>query len=162
MFVGESLAFFIYLLARTNNPQEFRQRAQEALAQGKTIKINKWLLLVPAASDLITSTLQYVALNFLPVSVYQMMRGGTIATTLIYSILMFNLRPKKAQIVGSVMTLMGVGIVGASNLILGTDEQEEAESVLLQRCRVCRSSVACCWCFLSSLPASSSPLRRSC
>lgn len=48
--------------------------------------MNKFLLAVPAFCDFVTSTLQYIALNFIPGSVYQMMRGGTIITTFIFSI----------------------------------------------------------------------------
>ena len=48
--------------------------------------MNVFLLAIPSVCDLITSTLQYIALNFIPGSVYQMMRGGAIVTTFIFSI----------------------------------------------------------------------------
>jgi drug/metabolite transporter (DMT)-like permease len=49
--------------------------------------MNKFWLAIPALCDFITSTMQYIALNFISGSVYQMMRGGTIITTFIFSII---------------------------------------------------------------------------
>jgi len=89
----------------------------EAKSKGKEIEFNKFLLAIPAISDLITSTLQYVALNFVAGSVYQMMRGGAIVTTFIFSIIFLKMKAQKNQIAGSALALIGVFIVGASSLI---------------------------------------------
>lgn len=72
---------------------------------------------IPAICDFITSTLQYIALNFIPGSVYQMMRGGTIVTTLIFSIFFLGAKVQKYQILGAGLALIGVFIVGTSNMV---------------------------------------------
>lgn len=79
--------------------------------------MNKFLLAIPALCDFITSTLQYIALNFIPGSVYQMMRGGTIVTTFIFSIVFLKSKVQKHQILGSALALIGVLIVGTSNMV---------------------------------------------
>ena len=91
--------------------------------------MNKFLLAIPALCDFITSTLQYIALNFISGSVYQMMRGGTIVTTFIFSIFFLKIRIRKYQIAGSVLALVGVVIVGASN-ILFSDSSSGSSSVV--------------------------------
>jgi drug/metabolite transporter (DMT)-like permease len=78
--------------------------------------MNKFLLAIPALSDFITSTLQYVALNFISGSVYQMLRGGAIVTTFMFSILFLKIKVKRCQIVGAAMALFGVIVVGISNV----------------------------------------------
>lgn len=78
--------------------------------------MNRLWLAVPAMSDLITSTLQYVALNFVAGSVYQMLRGGAIVTTFILSIIFLKIKVQRKQIAGSSLALIGVLIVGASSL----------------------------------------------
>lgn len=79
--------------------------------------MNKLHLLVPTVFDLISSTLQYTSLNFVSASIYQMMRGGTIITTFIFSIIFLKLKIKNYQIVGAFMALIGCVIVGANNII---------------------------------------------
>lgn len=78
--------------------------------------MNKFLLAIPALCDFITSTLQYIALNFIPGSVYQMMRGGTIITTFFFSICFLKTKVQKSQIAGSALAFVGVFIVGTSNM----------------------------------------------
>jgi drug/metabolite transporter (DMT)-like permease len=71
-------------------------------------------------SDLVTSTLQYVALNFVAGSVYQMMRGGAIVTTFIFSIIFLKMKAQRNQVAGSILALVGVFIVGTSSLIFSS------------------------------------------
>ena len=91
--------------------------------------MNKFLLAVPAFCDFVTSTLQYIALNFISGSVYQMMRGGTIVTTFLFSILFLKSKVKKSQIVGSLFALIGVTIVGASNMIFTSSGSGSTDKV---------------------------------
>jgi len=92
--------------------------------------MNKFLLAVPAFCDFVTSTLQYIALNFISGSVYQMMRGGTIVTTFLFSILFLKSKVKKCQIVGSLLALVGVTIVGVSNMIFTSSGSGSTDKTL--------------------------------
>jgi len=46
-----------------------------------------------------------------------MMRGGSIVTTLIFSIIFLKAKVMKNQIVGAGLVLIGVMIVGLSNMV---------------------------------------------
>lgn len=75
MFLGEALCFVLYLVMKKRDPDSFRLRMLEAKSKGKKIEFNPLLLAIPAFCDFLSSTLQYVALNFISASVYQMLRG---------------------------------------------------------------------------------------
>ena len=72
---------------------------------------------IPAICDCGASTLQLFALNFTAGSIYQMMRGGTIITTFIFSIIMLKMKPKRYQMVGSLMAFVGIGLVGTAAMV---------------------------------------------
>lgn len=67
--------------------------------------------------DLVSSTLQSIALNFVAGSVYQMMRGGTIVTTFFFSVILLKMKALRRQWVGSILTVIGILIIGISNYI---------------------------------------------
>jgi drug/metabolite transporter (DMT)-like permease len=92
--------------------------------------MNKFLLAIPAACDCLASTLQYIALNFIPGSVYQMMRGGTIVVTFLLSIVFLKVKVQKYQIVGSCLAFIGVFVVGLSNLIYSSSSSSSSSSVM--------------------------------
>ena len=56
------------------------------------MKYNKLLIAIPALSDVITTMLNYIALNFVAGSVFQMMKGGAIVTTFLFSIALLKMR----------------------------------------------------------------------
>ena len=61
--------------------------------------------------DLVASTMQSVALNFVAASVYQMMRGGTIVTTFLFSVLLLRMKALRRQWIGSMLTVVGILIM---------------------------------------------------
>ena len=67
--------------------------------------------------DLVSSTLQSIALNFVAGSVYQMMRGGTIVTTFFFSVVLLKMKALRRQWVGSILTVIGILIIGISNYV---------------------------------------------
>ena len=67
--------------------------------------------------DLVASTMQSVALNFVAASVYQMMRGGTIVTTFLFSVLLLRMKALRRQWIGSMLTVVGILIIGVSHYI---------------------------------------------
>jgi drug/metabolite transporter (DMT)-like permease len=87
------------------------------VAKGLKLNMNILYLLVPAFFDLISSTLQYTSLNFVSASIYQMMRGGTVLTTFIFSILFLKLKIKNFQLYGCALVLLGVIVVGVNNMV---------------------------------------------
>lgn len=67
--------------------------------------------------DLCGSTIMFISLLYVDVSVYQMMRGGGILFTALYSRIFFNLKLKKFHYVGMVMIIIGLIFIGLANFI---------------------------------------------
>ena len=74
-------------------------------------------MIIPAIIDLLNSLLHYIALNFIAGSVYQIMRGGTVLTTYLFSICWIKSKPSKSKLSGVIIVLIGIVIVGLSNYI---------------------------------------------
>lgn len=79
--------------------------------------MNILLYAIPAFIDCLCTTLNLVALNFVPASVYQMLRGGTIATTFLFSVTLLKAKIERKKLVGSIMGIIGIMIVGSSNFL---------------------------------------------
>ena len=140
MFFGEFLAIFVYLFMKKRDPEGFKMRMLEAKSKGLQIEFNRWWLAIPALSDFITSTLQYVALNFISGSVYQMMRGGSIVTTFIFSIIFLKIKVMKNQVFGAALALFGVMVLGFSNMVFTDSSSSDANPVFLKLiCRLFKS-----------------------
>ena len=78
--------------------------------------------------------MQNIALNFISGSAYQMMRGGTIATTFLFTVIYLKQRAKRNQMLGSLVTVIGVLVVGAANLIFGATGSAESNTVRYLLC----------------------------
>lgn len=81
-----------------------------------------------------------MALNFVAGSVYQMMRGGAIVTTFLFSIFFLKMKAQRNQVAGSVLALVGVLIVGASSLLFADSSGDGGDSVISVSFRVCKFS----------------------
>lgn len=79
--------------------------------------MNPLYLAVPAICDLLTSTLQFFALNFVTASGYNMFTGGNIITCFIFSVFFLKITPLRSQIMGSILSVIGISIVGLANLL---------------------------------------------
>lgn len=79
--------------------------------------------------------MQNIALNFISGSAYQMMRGGTIATTFLFTVIYLKQRAKRNQMLGSLITVIGVLVVGAANLIFGATGSGDSNTVNVCICR---------------------------
>lgn len=77
--------------------------------------MNKLYLIIPAMLDLLSSTMLMISLNFVPTSAYQMLRGGSIISTFIFTLLLVNKKIKKPQIIGTILALIGIVFVGGAN-----------------------------------------------
>jgi drug/metabolite transporter (DMT)-like permease len=61
--------------------------------------------------------MQGIALNFIPASSYQIMRGGTIATTFLFSIIYLKMRMERYHIIGVFLAILGIFVIGCTSLI---------------------------------------------
>lgn len=74
--------------------------------------------------DFISSGLQYVALNFIPASIYQMLKGGGIITTFIFSYCLLKPEVKRSQLSGCGLALIGITLVGLAALLFNPQSSE--------------------------------------
>ena len=79
--------------------------------------MNRFYFLIPTFFDLLTSTMQFIAFNFISASAYQMMKGGSIITTFIFSVTLLKMPILRRQLVGSILAFIGIFIVGLANTI---------------------------------------------
>ena len=133
MFLGQSIALLVFYIHKYKYPETHRLRAEEQEQLGKSMKINKLLFAIPALCDCGASTLQLFALNFIASSVYQMMRGGTIITTFMFSILILKIKAQRHQYLGSAFAFVGIIIVGASSVIFNSEQVNTEPVPLLSR-----------------------------
>jgi drug/metabolite transporter (DMT)-like permease len=61
-----------------------------------------------------------------------MMRGGSIVTTFIFSIIFFKIKVMKNQIAGAALALFGVMVVGFSNMYFSEHSNEDTNAAGLQ------------------------------
>ncbi|CAM6002282.1 unnamed protein product, partial [Sphagnum balticum] len=102
-----------------------------AVANGKMLKMNLNLLILPAFLDFISALFHYVALNFIPGSVYGMLRGGTILTTFLFSTTIMKSKLSRHRVLGAVLVVVGLGIVGAVNYFLnGQTTRSSSDTVV--------------------------------
>jgi len=88
MFLGEAICIILYLGEKKRNQYDHELEKIEAVKNNLSVSNIKYFwLAIPASADFFTSTLQYIALNFLNPSVYQMLRGGVIVITAIFSVM---------------------------------------------------------------------------
>ena len=98
------------------------------------------LVLIPASCDFLASAMAYIAMNFIPGSVYQMLKGGGLITTAIFSYVLLKKKIQRNHISGCVLALVGILIVGSSNLIFNGSGASSSETVLIaNKLRHCRS-----------------------
>ncbi|TNY23696.1 hypothetical protein DMC30DRAFT_414022 [Rhodotorula diobovata] len=97
--------------------------ADAEVAQPEKVDWRKALLFwTPAACDILGTTCMNVGLFFVPVSIYQMLRGALVLWVGVFSVIFLKRTLTRAQWVALVVCMAGVGIVGASSLIgNGTD-----------------------------------------
>ena len=101
------------------------------MAEGKKLHMNKLWLLIPSFFDLLTSTMQYIAFNFISTSAYQILKGGMIVTTFLFSITFLKQPIIRKQLVGSILALAGILIVGIANVIFTKQSSYEGNAVHL-------------------------------
>lgn len=91
--------------------------------------INPFLLAIPAAFDIVSSSLMNVALTLIPASIYQMLRGMIIIVTATMSILFLKRKLYVHHWSSIAVIFTGVALVGVAALLNSKPEGSEEESV---------------------------------
>jgi drug/metabolite transporter (DMT)-like permease len=76
-----------------------------------------FFILIPTLLDYIAVNCYYTAFNLIPVSVYQLLRGGTVMATYIFRSIILKHRPTRPKSFGCLVVLIGLIFVGITNMI---------------------------------------------
>lgn len=117
MFIGEFCCLALYYIQKWKHPLEYEVNSQKAIEKGLQIHGSTPWLLIPALSDFTTTTLQFFGLMLIDPSVYQMLRGGVIIITALFSVIFLRKTISKNQILGIFLSVIGITIVGISALL---------------------------------------------
>lgn len=128
MFLGEFSVITMFLLTKKSTKERrevYDEEKQHAEALGLSVSRKKYFFLaIPASSDFFTSTLQYIALNFINPSIYQMLRGGVILITALFSKLFLKKTIYKYMLYGCAFVFIGIALVGSSAVIFPEESKE--------------------------------------
>ncbi|ORX77746.1 hypothetical protein BCR32DRAFT_295442 [Anaeromyces robustus] len=86
------------------------------------------VLWIPALLDICGTTLMNVGLIYIVASVYQMLRGAVVIFTGIFSVLILKRKLSKNQWISLFLVMLGVFIVGASNIIAKPEIEVETNN----------------------------------
>jgi drug/metabolite transporter (DMT)-like permease len=84
--------------------------------------------MIPAACDFLASVFGYIAMNFIPGSVQQMLDGSSMLWTAIFSYLLLRKKVKRNQVSGCVLALIGLVIVGVSDLVINGNSSSASQT----------------------------------
>lgn len=118
MFVGEMLCFIVYQLMYRSSI--FQRGDRNKLIDGEGVEplnlpLNKSLKLsIPAICDLTATTLLNVGLIYIPVSVYQMLRGAIVLSVALLSVIFLKKRITKLEWISLSIVTLGIALVGFS------------------------------------------------
>ena len=68
--------------------------------------------------DFVSSTLQFAGLILISSSIYQMMKGGTIILTAVFSVMFLKRKLRSYHYLGILFTVLGITIVGLSTFLV--------------------------------------------
>ncbi|KAK0084439.1 hypothetical protein PV325_007033 [Microctonus aethiopoides] len=130
MFVGEMLCFLVFKLAYAylNRKNDGSVDANQ-LTKGSR-NFNPLVLFIPASCDMIATSIMYVGLNLTYASSFQMLRGSVIVFTGILSMGFLNRKFGAREWSGITMVIIGLAIVGASDLIMGKETTSDTNSII--------------------------------
>lgn len=125
MFAGEfmCLGFYggmlLYNRKKTNPSDSMAliQSEQERPKTGLYGRLGKFVFCIPSVFDMTGSTLMFIGLALTGASIYQMVRGFIIVVVALYSILILKRTLFRHQVLGVVLTTLGVAIVGLVSVV---------------------------------------------
>ena len=88
------------------------------------------ILFIPAACDMIATSINYVGLNMTYASSFQMLRGAVIVFTGILSVGFLNKKLGTREWTGITLVILGLLLVGLSDFITMKDTRVNTNSVL--------------------------------
>ena len=83
----------------------------------KTTNKKYLFIIFPSICNFMSSTLQYLALYYLNPSIFQMMRGGIVIVTAIFSKVFLKKILYPHNYLGMILVVLGISLTGAANFM---------------------------------------------
>ncbi|XP_011503760.1 PREDICTED: solute carrier family 35 member F6 isoform X2 [Ceratosolen solmsi marchali] len=117
MFIGEMICLLVFKIifcyyTRLRNGYEDRSN----LTKGSRT-FNPLVLIIPAACDVVATSINYIGLNMTYASSFQMLRGAVIVFTGILSVGFLNKKLNRREWLGITFVIFGLLLVGLSDFI---------------------------------------------
>ena len=133
MFVAEFICLGIFQIMRWHSKRtggELIKEENEAIAQGKRVHFNRLLFAIPASCDILTSTLMLFGLLLVSASVYQMLRGGIVIFTAIFSVIFLKRKLYRHHWIGVGLVMVGLILVSIASLFMANSNAKTKTSVI--------------------------------
>jgi len=117
MFLGELYCLIFYYIVKFNETNETDVITDEKKENEEENPPSIFLLAIPAACDLIASTLLAFALLNMATSVYQMLRGGLVLVTATLSVIFLNKNQYRHHILGLLIVFLSIFLIGFAGVI---------------------------------------------
>ncbi|XP_015598627.1 solute carrier family 35 member F6 [Cephus cinctus] len=130
MFVGEMMCLLVFKVAfcyynrRTDGSVD-----NNPLTKGSRT-FNPTVLAIPALCDMLATTVMYIGLTMTYASSFQMLRGAVIVFTGIFSVAFLNRELGVREWSGISLVIVGLGIVGLSDIVTGNADHTSVNSVI--------------------------------
>jgi len=130
MFFGEFtclIAFKIsYFYYKRKNYNEDEMPASIAGSRD----YSPWIFLPPALCDMTATSMMYIGLSLTYASSFQMLRGALIIFTGLLSVAFLNRKLKMYEWLGILFVMMGLSVVGVSDMLSNTGEGKGVNSLI--------------------------------
>ena len=131
MYIGEALSMVIFLLYTRIKKDAYEEGKKIAVENGKIVKVNPFLLIIPTFCDFFTSTLTFFALEFMPASLYSMVRSGNLVVTTIFSVIFLKRKLYRQHLLGLCTIVTGIVIVGIIVIENSSSSGDDSSKILL-------------------------------
>lgn len=116
MFIGESYCAILWFIFKDKIKKEEEQdRLKNGEEPDTRSEAPVYLFLISCMCDVVGSTLLNFALILMASSIFQMLRGGVIIVTCVFTILFLKRNPKNYQWLGVGLVFLGVFLVGLAS-----------------------------------------------
>ncbi|XP_053988398.1 solute carrier family 35 member F6 [Hylaeus volcanicus] len=130
MFVGEMMCYLLFKIVYCYYSRRGDRSVQNNPLTKGSSTFNPFILLIPALCDTCATSIMYIGLNMTYASSFQMLRGAVIVFTAVLSMGFLERKLGIREWIGIAMVIIGLAVVGFSDIINAKDSEVDSNSVL--------------------------------
>jgi len=131
MYIGEAMSMLLFILYTRVKKDSYEEGKRVAVENGKIVKVNPLLLIIPTSCDFFTSTLTFFALEFMPASLYSMVRSGNLVVTTIFSVIFLKRKLYRQHLLGLCTIVTGIIIVGIIVIQNSSSSGDDSSKIMI-------------------------------